>query len=55
MAVVRTRGKRGEDEGKKGGMERGKNKTQTNSKHIRGERQLFQFEGDEKSTMISPV
>lgn len=44
--------------GKKGGMERTttkKKKTETNGKHIRGERQSFQFQGDEKSTMISPV
>lgn len=27
----------------------------TNGKHKRGERKPFQFEGDEKSTMISPV
>lgn len=41
-----------------GGVERiktKKKKTRTNSKHIRGERQPFQFQGDEKSTMISPV
>ncbi len=28
---------------------------QTNSKHRGGDRQVFQFQGDEKSTMNSPV
>lgn len=47
--------RRGEKkEGWRGPQQR-KKKTETNGKHIRGERQSFQFQGDEKSTMISLV
>lgn len=38
---------------KKRGMER--TKQRKHRQHIRGEREVFQFQGDEKSTMISPV
>lgn len=59
MAVVQTGGRRGEDEKKQGWMERikkGHTDRQTNKQRThRGDRQPFQFQGDEKSTMISPV
>lgn len=52
-----TQGRRGEDEKKKEGMERIKTKLKKTNRQtvntIWGERQLFQFQGDEKSIMIS--
>lgn len=57
VAVVHTggEGRVREDEDRKVEMERKKINKETNSKHIRGERQRFQFLVDEKSTTISPV
>lgn len=57
VAVVHTggEGRIREDEDRKVEMERKKINKETNSKHIRGERQRFEFLVDEKSTTISPV
>lgn len=47
--------RRGGEDKRGWGSKRKKINKETNSKHIRGERQRFQFLVDEKSTMISPM